>query len=486
MKIVFVSSEMVPYAKTGGLADVTGALAAAFRKLGHEVHAFLPCYKSINPEALGFQVAVGALPLYLGGQQEKAKVFSKTDSAGVKVYLVQHEGFFGRDYLYGTPYGDFPDNDRRFIFFQRAVLDTLSELNIHPDIIHCHDWQAALIPVYLKTLYSPMSVFKKTRSVYTVHNLAYQGNFPPDSFPLTGLDWELFNLDKMEFYGKFSFMKTGLVFSDLLTTVSGRYAQEIQTKEFGCGLEGVLAKRKDHLFGIINGIDAEEWNPQKDKAIPAPFSSSHLEGKAQAKALLQKENEFRIDPKAPLIGIVSRLVDQKGLDILIPVLPEMARQGIQLVVLGTGEEKYHQIFREIAKKNRSQFGIHILFDSDMARRIYAGSDIMLFPSYYEPCGLGQLIALRYGTIPIGRITGGLADTIEDFNAHSLKGNGFLFSEYSSEAFLNCLNRAIGFYKEGRVWPALIKNAMASDFSWDHSARKYIQLYEQVWLKKSKH
>ncbi|MCM8776016.1 MAG: glycogen synthase, partial [Candidatus Omnitrophica bacterium] len=354
-----------------------------------------------------------------------------------------------------------------------------------PDVIHCHDWQTGLIPVYLKTIYADRPIFAKAKTVFTVHNLGYQGNFPPDSMPLTGLGWELFKLEKLEFYGKVSFLKGGLVYADAITTVSERYSQEIQTKEFGCGLDGVLRLRKDHLFGIINGIDFDDWNPDTDENIFSHYNIQSIQKKYKNKSELQKENDLWVDFKLPLIGVISRLVDQKGINVLIPALAEIAQLGFQFVLLGTGEEKYHQLLREIAKRNRGQFGIHILFDAAMARRIYAGCDIMLFPSYYEPCGLGQLIAMRYGAIPIVRATGGLADTVHEFHPETGEGNGFLFQEYSSEALMRTLKHALSIYRNEKAWGQLVKNAMKCDFSWNASAKKFIHLYEMISQSKNR-
>lgn len=479
MKIVSVASEMIPFAKTGGLADVAGTLTHEIRALGHEVIAFLPRYKCVDLQKGGFKVVIDRLQVELGGEKESARVYHAVDAKGVQLYFIDHPGFFQRDQLYGTPMSDYPDNDRRFIFYQRAVLETLRALGIAPDIIHCHDWQTGLICSYLKTLYAREPLFKKTKTVFTIHNLAYQGNFPPDSLPLTGLSWDEFKLEKLEFYGKISFMKGGLVYSDAVTTVSERYSREIQTKEFGCGMENVLASRKDSLFGVINGIDYVEWNSETDSDLPQKFSASDMEGKRVCKAALQKENGFKVRPEVPVIGMIARLVDQKGLDILIPAMEDMAGRDLQFVLLGTGDEKYHKILRELAKKHKDRFGIHIVFDSKMAKRIYAGSDLFMMPSYYEPCGLGQMIALRYGTVPLVRATGGLADTIQEFNPKTGKGTGFVFEDYSTEALLQALTRGLKVYQNQENWGVLMQNTLKSDFSWSASARRYVEIYQAV-------
>ena len=471
---------MAPFAKTGGLGDVVASLAGAVRALGHEVSVFLPRYRSIDIQKWELETAIDYFEMIVGNQLEATRVFSKKLANGIKVYFIEHPDYFMRDELYGTLVGDYQDNDRRFIYFQRAALKAAEKLKLAPDIVHCHDWQTGLIPAYLKTTEAGYVPFQKTRSVFTVHNLAYQGNFPPDSFLATGLGWEFYKSDFLEFYGKFSFLNGGLVFADAVTTVSERYSREIQTKEFGCGMEGVLAARKDSVTGIINGIDPKDWDPATDLDIDAKYNPNDLAGKKINKAALQKENGFKVDSNIPLLGFVARLVGQKGLDILVPALEQLFRQQeVQMVLLGTGEDQYHQILRDLAKKNKKWFGVHIMFDPKMAKKIYAGSDMLLIPSYYEPCGLGQIIGLRFGTVPIVRATGGLADTIQNFEPMSQKGNGFTFEDYTSDALHAALLRAVKTFKQEKLWKSLVKNAMESDFSWDASAKKYEKLYESV-------
>lgn len=471
---------MAPFAKTGGLGDVVGSLAGAVRALGHDVSVFLPRYRSVDIEKWQLETAIDYFELIVGNQLEATRVFLKKLEDGVKVYFVEHPDYFVREELYGTLVGDYQDNDRRFTYFQRAALKAAEKLKLAPDIVHCHDWQTGLVPVYLKTPEISSAALRKARSVFTIHNLAYQGNFPPDSFPATGLGWDFYKSDLLEFYGKFSFLKGGLVFADAVTTVSERYSREIQTKELGCGMEGVLAARKDSVTGIINGIDPKDWDPATDPDIDVKYDLKDLSGKKLNKAALQKEHNFKVDPSIPLLGFVARLVDQKGLDILVPVLEQLSeQQDVQMVLLGTGEDQYHQVLRDLAKKNKKWFGVHILFDPKMAKRIYAGSDMMLIPSHYEPCGLGQIIGLRFGAIPVVRATGGLADTIQNFEPASQKGNGFLFEDYTSEALHTVLLRAVKIFKQEKLWKALTKNAMESDFSWEASAKKYEKLYGSI-------
>ncbi len=479
MKIVYVASEIAPYAKTGGLADVAGSLPLRVQALGHEVAAFLPRYKTVDIDSGKYELVVKKLPVPIGAERENARIFRATHTSGVQFYFVDQPELFCRDELYGTAMGDYPDNDHRFVFFQRAVLEALKVLNIKPDILHCHDWQTGLIPTYLKTLYAQDPCFQKTRTIFTIHNLAYQGNFPPDSLPATGLGWDQFTMDRLEFFGKVNFLKAGIVYADAITTVSPRYAEEIQTKEAGCGLDGVLSQRRHAIFGILNGLDYDEWNPETDKAIPFHYSSSHLAGKAECKQALQKENDFALNPDVPVLGLVSRLVDQKGIDVLIAALDEMGALGLQFVLLGTGEEKYHQILRDIGKQYRKQFHMHIVFDSAMARRIYAGIDVLLIPSYYEPCGLSQMIALRYGTVPLVRAVGGLADTIQEFDPKTGKGNGFCFEDYTGRALLASIKRSLQVYQDKKAWSQLVENALNCDFSWKASAKRFTDLYAQV-------
>lgn len=467
---------MVPFAKTGGLADVVGTLTAEIRLLGHEVFAFIPRYRFVDSKVFPSEVVIDRLEIEMGSEKVTGQVLKHTAQNGVTLYFIENKDFFDREDLYSTVAGDYPDNDRRYIFFQRAVLKALATLKLKPQIIHCHDWQTGLIPVYIKVLYAHDSQFQKVKTVLTIHNLAYQGTFPPDSLPFTGLNWEHFTLQRLEFFGKINFLKGGIVDSDVVTTVSERYSKEIQTKEFGCGLDGVLSQHASKIHGIVNGIDPAEWDPASDPKLPANFTVDRLEGKLKNKSALQQENGLDLDPNSPIISLVARLVEQKGIHLLIEGLEPLLAMGFQFVLLGTGEEKYHRVLREMARRNRHRCSVHILFDADMAKRIYAGSDMLLMPSYYEPCGLGQMIALRYGTIPIVRETGGLADTIQNFDEKTSQGNGFTFREFEVPAFLGAVGRALKVYRSPE-WKRLIQNAMTADFSWTASAKKYIEVYK---------
>ncbi|MGE4357590.1 MAG: glycogen synthase GlgA [Candidatus Omnitrophota bacterium] len=456
LKILYVASEVEPFAKTGGLADVAGSLPVALEKLGCDIRVVMPRYKNIKTNGnKGF----------LGNQ--------------VIVYFVEHREYFNRDFLYGTPEGDYPDNLDRFAYFSREVFNVAKENNFSPDIIHCNDWQTALVPVYLKTIFKEDPFFKNTKTVFTIHNLAYQGIFPKEQFPRTGLDWSLFNIDGFEFYDKVNIMKGGLIFSDFITTVSPTYSKEIQTKEFGCGLEGLLAKRKDNLIGILNGIDYNIWHPLKDPVIPCKYSFNTIKKKYVNKEYLQLEAGLEINKEIPLLGIITRLADQKGLDILAPIIDTLCKMDLQFILLGTGDKVYHEIFEQIKVRYPRKTSINLKFDADLARKIYAGSDIFLMPSRFEPCGLGQMISLKYGTIPVVRKTGGLADTIVDYEPHSDTGNGFTFTAYSSVSLLEAIKRALSVYKDKKAWMRLIKRAMEADFSWKVSAQKYLKLYRKI-------
>ena len=398
MNIVFATSEMVPFAKTGGLADVCGSLPPALGKKGQKVKVFLPKYKMVDTKRFPLETILDSISVVIGEQEVTGKVYGYDYQDGVQVLFIENNEYYDRDCLYGTPKGDYPDNDRRFIFFQKVILETLKRISFKPHILHCHDWQTGLIPVYIKTLYKDDPFYKQTKTFFTVHNLAYQGLFKADALPLTGLSQNEFTVDTLEFYGKMNLIKGGLVYADVLTTVSERYAQEIQLKEFGCGLDGVLRSRNNNLFGILNGIDPYEWNPETDRDITVNYSCEQLEKKYINKGVLQKENGLTVDRSIPLLGIITRLADQKGLDILTPIMPTLARMDVQFVLLGTGDEKYNKKFKQLGEKYPEKFGMNILFDPQMAKRIYAGSDIFLMPSRFEPCGLGQLISFRYCTV----------------------------------------------------------------------------------------
>jgi len=479
MKILIATPEAAPFAKTGGLADVTGALLAEYRKMKEDIRLILPLYKTIREKFrlndTGLEVTVP-----LANRKLKGRIFSYGDSA----YFIECDKFFDRDEIYGTPAGDYPDNSARFIFFSRSVLEACKALGFKPDVIHCNDWQTGLIPLYLKTIYKADKFFSGASSIITVHNLGYQGLFPQSDMPLTGLDKSLFTPEGLEFYGKINFLKAGLISADFITTVSDNYAKEILGREYGFGLDGVLRQRVSALTGIINGIDRKEWNPESDVFIKKNYGLKDIHGKKECKLQLLRDCSIKLKPHMPLIGMVGRLSAQKGLDLVLEALNEVLSAGANLVVLGRGDEMFHKRLSAAAERYKGRVYLKIGFEESLAHKIYAGSDIFLMPSRYEPCGLGQLIAMRYGTIPVARKTGGLADTISDYQPLYGRGTGFLFSDYTADALQGCLKRTLCVYVNKDRWEELMHNAMRMDFSWKGSAKRYIELYyKAVSMKK---
>ncbi|OGX39737.1 MAG: hypothetical protein A2984_03655 [Omnitrophica WOR_2 bacterium RIFCSPLOWO2_01_FULL_41_12] len=456
MKILLAASEVVPFAKTGGLADVAGALPLALEDLGQEVIIAMPYYKVIQNSK--FKI-----------QKLKADVSYAIIGRNIKVYFIENNTYFNRDGLYGDKTGDYNDNLDRFSFYCKKTLQLLKEINFKADIIHCHDWQSALIPLYLKAHYADDPFFKDIKTVLTVHNIGYQGLFPAQEFSKLGLDWKLFSMQGLEFYGQINILKGGMVFSDIINTVSPTYSKEIKTKEFGFGLEGVLNQRNDSVFGVLNGLDYSVWNPDNDRFIAKNYSCGNLEDKYKNKADLQKICNLPQKANIPLFGIVSRLAEQKGFDLLSFGIDKICKMNLQLVILGTGDLKYHVLLENMVKKYPKVISLHLKFDDGLAHKIYAGSDIFLMPSKYEPCGLGQMISLRYGTIPLVFKTGGLADTVTE-------DNGFVFDVYKKEALIKTMNKAINAFGKKRNWKELILRAMQYNFSWVESAKKYIELY----------
>ena len=480
-----VAAEMVPFAKTGGLADVLGALAPQLNKSNIKATVFLPLYKQVKNNTSNL-ISTGITVNVKIGDNLVSGTIWKTQIQKTDVYFIQRDEYYQRDYLYGTAEGDYKDNAERFIFFSLAVLEAIKALGLKCDIIHCHDWQSALIPVYLKTVYKQDPHLAGVKTLLTVHNLAYQGVFWHWDMKLVGLGWEYFNYKQLEFYGQVNFLKGGLVFADMLSTVSPRYAKEIQTPLFGERLDGVLRERAGDLHGIINGVDYNQWNPAVDKFIPVKYTESKIVGKGKSKQALQKKCGLPV-VEAPIIGMIGRLASQKGFDLVSGVFDEIIKTGCQFVLLGTGEEKYHQLFREISRKYPAQVSANITFDNSLAHLITAGADMFLMPSRYEPCGLNQLYALKYGTIPIVHETGGLADSINNYTPKDLKAGtatGFSFKNYYSVEMLGAIKSALILYQDKKSWRQLMMNAMAQDFSWGHSSREYIGLYKKlIQLKK---
>lgn len=483
MKIAEASSEIVPYAKTGGLADVVGTLPLYLEKAKQEVSMFIPLYKSVITSGFDIKLMDVTLDIPIGDAVHTGYLWKGVhpDSKDITVYFIQHDEYYHRDALYGTESGDYPDNSERFIFFSRAVIEVIKRLELSIDVLHCHDWQTALIPVYLKTLYSHDKNLSSIKTVLTIHNLAYQGLFLREDMKLTGLDRTLFNWKPLEHWGKINFLKGGIVFADIVTTVSKKYAEEIRTAEFGCGLEIILKEHEHKLYGIINGVDYSEWSPENDKFISHKYNIENLRGKAMCKKHLRKILSLP-QAKAPMLGMISRLTEQKGVDLLIVIMDDLMKRDLQLVILGIGDEKYHQMLREIALKYKRKLSLNIMFDNQLAHQIEAGADIFLMPSKYEPCGLSQMYSLRYGTIPVVRETGGLADTIKDANDLNLKNGtatGFTLKGYFATEFLFAIDRALELYKSKTKWNALRRNAMKQDWSWKRSTREYVELFKSA-------
>jgi len=486
VKILIASSEVVPFAKTGGLADVAGALPRALRALDQDVRVVLPFYRMVSREKFSPRVLLDEMIVHFPGNCQVGSIWQSTfPGTEIPVYFVRHDQYFDRDGLYGEKGEDYPDNAERFAFFSMAAIWTLKGIGWQPDVIHCNDWQTALIPAYLRNLSVLQGdpFYSAVRTVYTIHNLAYQGLFGSAVLPRIGLDQSVYHPEGLEFYGKVNLMKAGIVYADALSTVSKQYAQEIQTEEFGCGLEGILRVRAERLHGIMNGIDYSVWNPELDEHIVAHYSAANLAGKARCKEALQKTNGLPLKPDVPLIGMISRLDKQKGFDLLEECLDKILGLDAQMVILGTGDPAYHEALAAAAKKYPDRLAVNLMFNNPLAHQIEAGADMFLMPSRYEPCGLNQLFSLKYGTIPIVRKTGGLADSISDSTAKNIRageGTGFVFKEYEADAMFNAIKRAVTMYREKRdLWAKLVQNAMARDFSWDNSAREYSSLFQRV-------
>ncbi len=482
MKILFVASEVAPFAKTGGLADVTGSLPKELKRLGHDVRIVLPFYREVDKSGVPVRKMRKAIEVPLGDEVFKG-VLRQSSLGDIPVYLLENRQLFDRDSLYGTPAGDYPDNHRRFSFFCRGVLELLKRIDFRPDIIHCHDWQTALIPILLRYELAADLFFARTATVYTIHNLAYQGLFPRETLGEMGLAPSYFTIARLEYYGKVNLMKGAIITADLVTTVSETYCREILTAEQGCGLDGVLQCRKDDLSGILNGLDYEEWDPAADQDIFKRYTSSSPAGKGVNKKGLQHLLGLEERADIPLVGMVSRLVAQKGFDLVTELLPRLAGEDLQLAVLGTGDGNYSQLFKAAREGGARNISLTTGFDPSLSRKVYAGSDIFLMPSHFEPCGLGQLIALRYGAVPVARKTGGLADTVTDLRETPATANGFTFEPYDVDALWETLQRAVDTWRDRERWKRIVRRGMTMDFSWHGSAERYVELYRRGLAKK---
>ena len=485
LRVLFVTPEAVPFAKTGGLADVAGALPKFIQPLGCQSILVMPYYRAVGRSGFPLQYLGEEMEVPVGNEIIKADIYQGQLTPEIPVYFIGREEFFDREYLYSTPKGDYFDNAERFIFFSRAALALSQRIGFSPEIIHHHEWQTGLIPAYLHSIYRNDPFFSGTAAVFTIHNIAYQGLFKKEKFWLTGLPIEMYNPEGIEFWERINLMKSGIVYADVINTVSQKYSEEIRTPEYGYGLEGILRKRGEDLYGILNGVDYQDWDPSRDPYLHVQYDPHDLSGKRECKKDLLKE--FNLPPSledAPLLGMISRLADQKGFDLLAEILEELFTLNIGFVLLGTGEQKYHDLFHRVALKYPQKAGIRIAYDDRLAHKIEAGSDLFLMPSKYEPCGLNQIYSLKYGTIPVVRATGGLDDTIVNYSPTTRKGNGFKFTRYDAKEFLDQIKVAIGFYSQPEHWRQVVQNAMAADFSWRRSAAAYLQLYRKALEKKS--
>lgn len=474
MNILFVASEAHPFIKTGGLGDVIGALPPSLKDLGVDVRVVIPNYKDIKEEIRNNLKYIDSFDVKVGWRSQYCGIL-EYEYEGVKFYLLDNEYYFKRGELYG-----YYDDGEKFAFFSRAVLEFIKHIDWTPDVIHCNDWQTAMVPVLHKLEYIKEDKFKKMKSILSIHNLFFKGMFSPDVLPeLFGYDYEPFSNGSLEHNGAVSFLKGGINYSDKVTTVSKTYAMEIKTPEYGEALDGLLRYRGDFLEGIVNGIDYKEYNAETDKYIFANYGSEDSGNKKLNKEELQKELNLPINKDVPMIGIVSRLTHQKGCDLIIRILDELMKEDIQVVVLGTGDHVYEESFKSFGYKYPEKISSNIRFSNELAHKIYASSDMFLMPSLFEPCGLGQLIALRYGSIPIVRETGGLKDTVIPYNEYTEIGNGFGFRNYSHEELLNTVRYALNIFKNKDKWNRITKNAMESDNSWERSAKEYIRIYKEL-------
>jgi len=473
MRILFAASEALPYAKTGGLADVIEALPRALVKLGHEVAVFLPRYRGIKTNS----VTINSLTIPLGPRLRFPAITNGGVHRGVRYHFLDDPFYFDRDGIYGDRNREYPDNAERYTEFSRATIELAKQVWM-PDLIHCHDWQTAMIPVLLRTSYGDDPSVRDLPTIFTIHNMGYHGIFPREALDRVGLPSAIYHPGGVEFFGNVNFLKGGLVYADYLTTVSRKYAQEIQTSEFGFGLDGVVRSRSDRLTGILNGVDYSAWSPDRDTLIPAKYSSKSMAGKRICKqALIDELKLLNNNSNRPILGIVSRFADQKGFDLIAQIARELMHEDLLLAVLGTGERRYEELFRALASDFPGRVGAVMAYDNRLAHLIEAGSDIFLMPSRYEPCGLNQIYSLRYGTVPVVRATGGLDDTIEPFDLQHGTGTGFKFVEYSGGALLHSIRQALHHFSDEGVWNRIQLNGMAKDFSWNTSAAEYAKLYE---------
>ncbi|MFQ5428284.1 MAG: glycogen synthase GlgA [Thermodesulfobacteriota bacterium] len=474
ISLIFASSEAAPYSKTGGLGDVAGALPAALSRLGCDVSLFLPLYRETRLKHIEIESTGTRIVVPLGRRMIRAEVF-RAPRGPVKTFFISCDEFYDRSFLYGPPEGDYFDNLERFTLFSRAMLEAVSALGLDIDVLHANDWQTGLLPLYIKNLYRGEERFQSTATLFTIHNSAFQGLFPADDYSLLGLSHRLFTPAGLEFWGKISLLKAGLVSADIVTTVSPGYCREIKTARYGYGLEGLYKERKKDLYGVINGVDYSEWDPAIDPLLPAQYSPYDMTGKGECRKALLRTFGLKALESTAVVGMVTRLTGQKGIDIVIRALPELMKLDMTLVIVGTGDKEIEARLRKVSEKFQGRVGLKIAFDNTLAHLVEAGSDIFLMPSQYEPCGLNQIYSQKYGTIPVVRATGGLDDTVRDYTAEK-NPTGFKFKRFAAPALATALGRAVEVFKDRKKWAELQQNAMREDFSWEVSARRYMELY----------
>ena len=474
MKILLLAAEVVPFVKTGGLADVTGSLPPAIRELGHDIRVAMPRYGRIRPDRFPITPVPGSFPVPMDSRTEPAELMQATLGNDVLVYLIENAHYFDRDGIYM-----YPDDAERFVFFCRGAMEGMRHLGWQPDVIHCHDWHTALVPNWLKTVYANDPFFADTASVYTIHSLGYRGIFGHRVLEIAGIaEYEFVaRPEGTDANQVVDFMSRGIGYADVINTVSPTYAREILTPEYGEQMDSLLRSRQERLFGILNGIDVDEFNPAADPHLDAPYTVETLDLRPRDKLALQQEAGLHQDVQTPVVGIIARLVDQKGFDLIVPMVePMLQHLGIQFVLLGTGEQRYHEFFLDLARRYPRQAGVFLTFNASLSHRIYAGADIFLMPSRFEPCGLGQMIAMRYGSVPLVRAVGGLADTVSDYDPATDQGTGFVFESYEAMSLYTAMVRAVETYRHREIWRRLQARCMQQDFSWQASAKKYADLY----------
>jgi starch synthase len=478
MKIAYVASEITPFASTGGLAEVAGALPAALVSQGHTVWRFMPMYRAIIESPHSIRRLDIKLTIPVGFRNYRAEVWTCEDP-GPRTYFIRRDEFFDRSQLYSLPDRDYDDNFERYVFFQKAVVALIDELQLKPDIVHGNDWQSGLLPFFLQHGIQGRERGRKERCVFTIHNLAYQGVYPGSDYTLTNLPFNAFSVDTMEFYGQVNCLKAGIMGADLVTTVSPTYAREIQTKEDGFGLDGVLGSVRQRLFGILNGIDMAVWDPQQDARIAANFDPVHMGGKRTCRQKLAARMRLRLKPDTVLLGMVTRMVDMKGMDIVAEAMPELMKRNVAVAILGSGQEKYQKLCAEWVDAWPGRFSARIGYDAQLAHEIQAGSDISLIPSRHEPCGLTQFYSLRYGTVPVVHAVGGLEDSVQDLSADGATGTGLKFKEYRAAGLLAAIDRGLELFAKPTVWTGIQQRGMTQDFSWAKPAAEYIAHYRRI-------